>query len=144
MSDYQAIDVTKQAKMIRQALKEAFPEVKFSVRSERYSMGASIDISWTDGPLTRQVDEVVKIFAGATFDGMDDYKGGVIHELEGEQLSPEVRRSIAAQHNFGPQEWHEGEGCQRLAWLIAMNSADKKFDGRQSATAAKLKIVRKY
>ena len=33
------------AKLIRQSLKEAFPGVKFSVRSSTYSGGASIDVS---------------------------------------------------------------------------------------------------
>lgn len=32
------------AKLIRQALKEAFPDMKFGVRSKTYSGGASIDV----------------------------------------------------------------------------------------------------
>lgn len=36
------------AKLIRQAIKEAFPGVKFSVRSSVYSGGASITVEWLD------------------------------------------------------------------------------------------------
>jgi hypothetical protein len=69
------------AKLIRAQLKRRFPGVKFSVRSSTYSMGASIDISWTDGPTTTLVDAVVKPFAGSGFDGMIDLKYGKSHWL---------------------------------------------------------------
>ena len=38
------------AKLIRKALKASFPGVKFSVRSKSYSMGASVNVSYIDGP----------------------------------------------------------------------------------------------
>jgi hypothetical protein len=62
------------AKMIRQALKEAFPEIKFSVRSSVYSGGASIDVRWADGPASTQVEPIANAFSGAGFDGMQDLK----------------------------------------------------------------------
>ncbi len=62
------------AKLVRQALKAVFPSVKFSVRSKVYSGGASIDVSWTDGPRTKTVEAVAGQFAGADFDGMVDLK----------------------------------------------------------------------
>lgn len=68
------VDVTDVAKMIRPLLRKAFPGVKFSVRSDRYAGGASVDISWTDGPTSNSVDRLIKGFAGARFDGMDDLK----------------------------------------------------------------------
>lgn len=71
------------AKLIRQALKEGFPGVKFSVRSSVYSGGASIDVSWVDGPTGKAVEAVAKVFEGARFDGMTDYKGGVVHRGPG-------------------------------------------------------------
>ena len=48
------------AKLIRQSLKEAFTGVKFSVRSSTYSGGASISVSWTDGPNAAQVESITK------------------------------------------------------------------------------------
>lgn len=62
------------AKLVRVALKKAFPKTKFSVRSSTYSMGASIDVSWTDGPCAKAVEPVAKQFSGAAFDGMIDLK----------------------------------------------------------------------
>lgn len=50
--------VAAKAKALRQALKAVFPTVKFSVKSDNYSMGSSIDISWTDGVMGRQVKEI--------------------------------------------------------------------------------------
>lgn len=71
------------AKLIRQALKESFPGIKFSVKSSTYSIGASIRIRWLDGPNTKQVESVSGVFEGAYFDGMIDYKGSRYHTLDG-------------------------------------------------------------
>lgn len=68
------IGVADTAKLIRAQLKKHFPKVKFGVRSKSYSMGASININWTDGPTAKAVDEVVQVFGGANFDGMIDLK----------------------------------------------------------------------
>src|SRR5215831_17349144 len=62
------------AKLIRGALKKAFPGVKFSVKSKTYSGGASITVGWTDGPSDKAVDSVVQVYSGAGFDGMIDLK----------------------------------------------------------------------
>ena len=74
------------AKLIRQSLKEAFPGVKFSVRSSTYSGGASIDVSWTDGPNAAQVESITKGFKAASFDGSIDYQGSIHHMMDGEQV----------------------------------------------------------
>jgi hypothetical protein len=67
------------AKIVRKMLKENFPGVKFSVRSETYSMGDSVNVHWTDGPTTKQVDDVVGFLAGSGFDGMIDLKYNISH-----------------------------------------------------------------
>lgn len=74
------------AKLIRQALKEAFPSIQFSVRSSNYSGGASIRVVWTDGPTVAQVEPIAGAFAGSYFDGMIDYKGSNYHELDGQPV----------------------------------------------------------
>lgn len=71
------------AKLLRQALKEAFHPIKFSVVSKSYSGGASITVKWTDGPNAAQVQAVTSAFEGAYFDGQIDYKGSVYHTLDG-------------------------------------------------------------
>lgn len=62
------------AKLLRAALKQAFPAVKFGVKSSVYSGGASIDVRWTDGPTAAKVERIAKQFEGADFDGMIDLK----------------------------------------------------------------------
>ena len=86
MSDTRYISCADTAKLIRQALKEAFPEVKFSVKSKNYSGGASIGVGWTDGPLTADVDPMIKVFAGTWFDGMDDSTHYYETTLNGERV----------------------------------------------------------
>lgn len=74
------------AKLLRQALKEAFPGTKFSVQSKTYSGGASITVKWTDGPTSAQVGKIAAPFEGAYFDGMIDYKGTRYATLNGEPV----------------------------------------------------------
>ncbi len=75
------------AKLLRQALKESFPAVKFSVRSSVYAGGASIRVGWIDGPTSKTVESVSGRFSGSYFDGMIDYKGSRYHELDGSPVS---------------------------------------------------------
>lgn len=72
------------AQLVRQALKESFPGVKFGVKSKRYTGGGSIDVSWIDGPNGAQVEEVAQRFAGSYFDSGIDYQGSCYHKLDGE------------------------------------------------------------
>jgi hypothetical protein len=74
------------AKLIRQSLKEAFPKIKFAVRSSTYSGGASINVSWIDGPNEPQVKAVAGTFSGAYFDGMTDFKGSTYAMIDGQQV----------------------------------------------------------
>lgn len=68
------LDATETAKLVRAQLKRHWPGVKFSVRTDRYSMGASVNVTWTDGPPSKAVDKVAGIYSGADFDGMVDLK----------------------------------------------------------------------
>lgn len=94
MSNSDYISVTDTAKLLRQALKAQFPGVKFSIRSSRYAGGASIDVSWTDGPPASAVDATCYLYRGATFDGMQDLK--------------EYHSSILAGPDGVPREVHFG------------------------------------
>lgn len=76
------VSVTDTAKLIRKQLKQRWPDVRFSVRSDKYAGGASIDIRWTDGPTEPVVDRIVKGYAGARFDGMIDMATYVSSWLE--------------------------------------------------------------
>lgn len=53
------MDIKDVAKEIRAILKKEFPATKFSVKCSRFSQGSSVETSWTDGPTTDQVDELI-------------------------------------------------------------------------------------
>lgn len=82
----QYLTVTETAKLVRKALKEAFPGTKFSVRCSQYAGGASMNIGWTDGPSVDQVKAIAGRFEGSYFDGMIDYKGSIYAEMNGEPV----------------------------------------------------------
>ncbi len=90
MSRY--ITCAETAKLVRLALVKNFPSYKFSVRSKTYSGGASIDVSWTDGPTTEAVDKIVGVFEGARFDPMCDLKYGAEHYLASDGTA-QIRRT---------------------------------------------------
>lgn len=62
------------SKMLKQALKSAFPGVTFSVRYKSYSGGSSISIHYKDGPTTKRVEAITDQFERCGFDGMQDLK----------------------------------------------------------------------
>jgi len=87
METVERIPLVEVAKLVRAALKQAFPRTRFSVTSNRYSGGSSIDVHWTDGPTDRQVRRVCDCYEGADFDGMQDlktYHDTLLADTEGE------------------------------------------------------------
>lgn len=89
------LSAAETAKLVRGVLKHAFPGVKFSVRSDT----GSINVKWTDGPTGRDVDAVVKGFAGSGFDGMQDLKYSISH-----WRMPDGTFKLAhVHHNLDPQ-----------------------------------------
>ena len=60
------------AKVIKKRLSALYPMVKFSVTSDVFSMGNSVDIRWTDGPRPEAVEEITKQYQCGSFDGMHD------------------------------------------------------------------------
>jgi hypothetical protein len=56
------MDIKEVAKEIRIILKNTFLTTKFSVTCSRFSQGSAVYISWTDGPTTKQVNEMVETF----------------------------------------------------------------------------------
>lgn len=78
------IDPCDVAKLIRTELKNNFPGIKFTVKTDKYSGGSSIRVGWYDGPTTKEVESVVGHYHGASFDGMQDLKESHDSELNGE------------------------------------------------------------
>lgn len=164
MTNYQKCSET--AKLVRRALKEAFPTIKFSVRSDTYAGGASIDVNWTDGPATEDVEAVAKRFQGGYFDGMTDYKGGRVHSMNGQEvhfgadfifchraISDAYRTRCAAvwEAMTGQQRcdlWNRTPG-KMMGWTIEENGPDllARVAGtkpRPSPTAEGVELIRSY
>lgn len=62
------IPAKEAAQMMRNALKCAFPAVRFAVRSSRHSGGSSIHITWTNGPAPSRIEAIVQDYTGSEFD----------------------------------------------------------------------------
>lgn len=60
------------ASNIRRELKAAFPGHSFSVTSDSFSMGDSINIAWTDGPTGKEVEAIADKYEDGHFNGMED------------------------------------------------------------------------
>jgi hypothetical protein len=106
---------TETATLMRESLKDAFkkdfPNTKFYVNTNKYSGGSSINVRYSDGPHSSDVEHVAKAYAGATFNGMIDLKEYVEGEtVDGvsvsygadfvfvnRELSPEAEQSAKAE-----------------------------------------------
>lgn len=79
------LDAAALAKIVRADLRRAFPAVAFSVRTDRYAGGSSVRVSWTDGPLGRDVDAAIARYKVVGFDGMTDSttNAGPVHLDDG-------------------------------------------------------------
>lgn len=63
----------KCAKAIREELKAKFPEIKFRVTSQNFSMGNSVNVSFTGNQeALSEVRTLVKRYQEGGFDGMTD------------------------------------------------------------------------
>jgi len=75
MANFKKYSVTETAKIVRKYLKGKFPETKFSVKSNKYSQGASISISWTDGETEKEIESVCDRFSSRLPSDVSDYSG---------------------------------------------------------------------
>jgi hypothetical protein len=83
MSKIISISTVDTAKMIRKALKESFPDIKFAVRCDQYANGSSIHVAWPDGPGAEMVESIVGRFRESFFDVQSDYRDNLYHRLDG-------------------------------------------------------------
>ena len=66
------------ANLIKKRLTALYPRVKFSVTSDTFSMGDSVDIRWTDGPTS---EAMLMVNSGP---GTEDYiPPGKVYLIEG-------------------------------------------------------------
>lgn len=95
------------AKLLRAELKREFPGVKFSVRTDTYSGGASIDVHWLDGPTEQQVSAVANRFTGSDFDGTIDMASSRYHWLtpQGEIYVAKVQGTVGSRGVIAPEQY---------------------------------------
>jgi hypothetical protein len=108
-------------KMMRKALKDAFPGVKFSVRGH----DSSSRVIWEDGPSEDAVNKVVQQFRGASFDGMIDLESPVSHMVNGEEVH------YGSKYIFTERKVGEASRVEALAWLHAHG-----FEGLEDSVVA--------
>ena len=60
------------AAALRKDLRNRWPGAKFSVRMATGTAYGWLDVSWTDGPNSRDVDTACRGYESSRFDGMDD------------------------------------------------------------------------
>jgi hypothetical protein len=53
------LTAAERAKYIRAELKANFPQVKFSVRSDNYSMGSDVIVKWDMGPTEATIENII-------------------------------------------------------------------------------------
>lgn len=83
------------AEMIRFELRKAFPGVRFSIKSQSYSGGSSIDVKYMDGPAPSAVEAIVGRYQEGHFDASRD-----IYEYSNKnQDLPQVK------YTFVSREW---------------------------------------
>ncbi len=95
------MNATETAKLIRKELKAVFPGIKFSVRSKYFSMGSSVNISWTDGATKKEVESVVSKFEKVC---VDEYTGEV---LSGGNMYIGYDRMISPELESWANEFHD-------------------------------------
>lgn len=118
------IPATDVAKLVRKDLRAAFAGTKFSVRTDKYSGGSTINVHWEDGPTVASVEAVVNHYCGATFDGMVDMKSYHSTLVMTENGPEEVR--------YGNDYLHcsrslTAEGMSRLTQVIASDNPWRSF-----------------
>jgi len=92
------MEITESAKILRVELKQTFPETKFSVRVERYSMGESINVFWTDGASSIKVDQLLFKYEDISRDAMGEVLSGGNRYCQGHRtISEEIRAKETAE-----------------------------------------------
>lgn len=108
------VDVTEVSQLVRRSLKKYFPDVHFSVRSNRYAGGASVVVRWKAGPQECEVLAIIDQYAGSRLDG--DYSPRSVYHY----LRPDGEAMVA----YNPASWAvgasdpEGEDNREMARLM--------------------------
>lgn len=122
------------AAAIKQELTALYPHIKFSVKSESFSMGDSVDVSYTDGPASAEIDGIIKKYQYGHFNGMDDLYENTNSRDDIPQskyvscrreMSKEVEEAIKedAEKYFNPDHYINIHTAQQFANCIFYNTS---------------------
>lgn len=90
------------AKAIKQELKKAFPSIKFSVKSENFAGGDSVDISYIDGVAYEKVYVICSKYQYGHFDGMIDY-----YEISNHREDIPQAKYVSVRREFSDEVRHK-------------------------------------
>jgi hypothetical protein len=96
------IDVTEHACIVRAELKRKFPNIKFIVRSDRFSGGSSVTVYHKDLNLTKSEESEISAFV----DRFDGYRGDLCdnrHNVGFEYKGDRLRGATFCRYNY---KWH--------------------------------------
>ena len=104
---------------IRKELKKEFPDIKFTIKSQSYSGGNSVRISWFDGPPSVVVREFTDKYQYGNFNGMED-----IYEYSNNRTDlPHQVKYVFASSEISPARYEavknqiaEAYGCDVNDW----------------------------
>lgn len=60
------------SKLIRKDLKKKYPKIKFSVRCQNYSMGDNVDVNYTNGVPSEEINTLLAKYQYGHFNSMED------------------------------------------------------------------------
>lgn len=81
-----ATSTTETAKLLRRALRTAYPDITFRVKSKKYAGGSSVRVTWKDGPTQQEAERITRRFEGASFDGLTDLKEHIERRVNGQAI----------------------------------------------------------
>ena len=142
------VDVAETAGIVRARLKREFPSVRFSVRSRRYAGGASITVSWKDGPLVSEVAPITSQYKGAGFDGIIDMKHHREHWLrpDGTVMIRHDPGTTGSMGMTGPLDNRElddtmPEDAERVRFGADHINTSRQVSNREQKTAAAIEWI---
>lgn len=117
------------ASYIKEALKQAFPWVKFSCKYKSFAWGDDVNVSWTWWPSQREVEKIADQFQMWDFNGMED-----IYEYRetGKPYEQLAKYVFCART---PAEGEEKEIIKEIEWKkwihrqIFIDSINRDFQG---------------
>lgn len=130
-------------KNIKKELSLKYPNVKFSIKSETYSGGNSIDVTWYDGPTQKDVDSIIQKYNDHQTDETGDYRdpsnevfnelfGGAKYVFSNRHMSDTTLNALKpwAQNLFDRKDGFAQSSCgiENLIWkLVALKNIPANY-----------------